>query len=119
MVDRTTSIIFILQLNYLSPVQVPAAVVTTQGHLQSLDVRREEKVEEVEDRLAVVAVHTSGQTLGQEEGGRVLEQTGPHAGRELLQEERSQLAPDSGETLLGWTVIPHRIQIFIISNIWI
>ena len=60
----------------------------------------------MKDRLAVVAVHPGGQTLGQEEGGRVLQQTGPHTGRELLQEERSELAPDSGETLLGWTVIP-------------
>ena len=60
----------------------------------------------MEDRLAVVAVHPGGQTLSQEEGGRVLQQTGPHTGRELLQEERSQFAPDCCETLLRWTVIP-------------
>ena len=64
----------------------------------------------MEDRLAVVAVHPGGQTLGQEEGGRVLQETGPHAGWQLLQEERSQLAPDSGQTLLCWTVIPGGIQ---------
>ena len=76
------------------PIQVPAAVVTAERHLQPLHVRREEKVEEVEDGLAVVAVHPGGQTLRQEEGGRVLQETGPHTGRQLLQEERPQLAPE-------------------------
>ena len=60
----------------------------------------------MKDRLPVVAVHPSRQALGQEEGGRVLQEAGPHTGRQLLQEERSQLAPDSGQALLGWTVVP-------------
>ena len=59
----------------------------------------------MKDRLPVVAVHPGGQTLGQQEGGRILQQAGPHTGRQLLQEERSQLAPDSGQALLGWTVV--------------
>ena len=59
----------------------------------------------MEDRLAVVAVHPGGQTLRQEEGGRVLQETGPHTGRQLLQEEGSELTPDGGQALLGGTVI--------------
>ena len=59
----------------------------------------------MEDRLAVVAVHPGGQTLRQEEGGRVLQETGPHTGRQLLQEEGSELTPDRGQALLGGTVI--------------
>ena len=60
----------------------------------------------MQDRLPIVAVHPRGEALGEEEGGGVLEETGPHTGGELLQEERSELAPDGGETLLGWTVVP-------------
>ena len=64
----------------------------------------------MKDRLAVVTVHTGGETLGQEEGGRVLQETGPHAGWQLLQEERSEFAPDRGQALLSWTVVPCGIQ---------
>ena len=66
----------------------------------------------MEDRLAVVAVHPSSEALSEKEGGGVLEQAGPHTGRELLQEERSQFAPDCCETLLRWTVIPASVLQF-------
>ena len=48
----------------------------------------------MEHGLAVVAVHARGEALDQQEAGRVLQQRRPHARRQLLQEERPQLAPD-------------------------
>ena len=78
------------------PVKISAAVVTAEGHLQSLDVRRQQQVEQVEDRLAVVTVHPRGEALNQEEACGVLKQRGPHTCWQLLQEKRPQLAPIRG-----------------------
>ena len=85
------------------PVEVPAAVVAAEGHLQPLDVGREQQVEEVEHGLAVVAVDARGEALHQQEAGRVLQQGRPHARRQLLQEERPQLAPEVEVKLKTYT----------------
>ena len=78
------------------PVKISAAVVAAEGHLQPLDVGRQQQVEQVEDRLAVVAVHPRGETLHQEEARGVLQKRGPHTCWQLLQEKRPQLAPIRG-----------------------
>ena len=78
------------------PVKISATVVTAEGHLQPLDVGRQQQVEQVEDRLAVVAVHPRGEALDQEEARGVLQQRRPHTCWQLLQEKRPQLAPIRG-----------------------
>ena len=75
------------------PVQISASIIATESHLQPLDIRRQKQIEKMEDRLAVVTVDSSCEALDQEKVGRVLQQRGPHTGRQLLQEVRPQLAP--------------------------
>ena len=57
----------------------------------------------MEHGLAVVAVDARGEALHQQEAGSVLQQRRPHARRQLLQEERPQLAPEVEVKLKTYT----------------
>ena len=67
--------------------KVSTAIIAAKSDFQAPHIGGEKKVEEVQDRLAVVAIDPSCERLLKQEVRRVLQEGCAHAGGELLKEE--------------------------------
>ena len=67
--------------------KVSTAIIAAKSDFQAPYIGGEKKVEEVQDRLAVIAIDPSCERLLKQEVRRVLQEGCAHAGGELLKEE--------------------------------
>ena len=67
--------------------KVSTAIIAAKSDFQAPYIGGEKKVEEVQDRLAVVTIDASCERLLKQEVRRVLQEGCAHAGGELLKEE--------------------------------
>ena len=67
--------------------KVSTAIIAAKSDFQAPHIGGEKKVEEVQDRLAVVTINASCERLLKQEVRRVLQEGRAHAGGELLKEE--------------------------------
>ena len=67
--------------------KVSTAIIAAKSDFQASHIRGEKKIEEVQDRLAIVTIDASRERLLKQEVRRVLQQRRADAGGELLEEE--------------------------------